>query len=326
MEHFSPIVHSAAAAEELIAALWPHYRLAPPNGGKLIQPGGFNDHYLISTPEGEYVLRVYRHGWRTVDDVAYELSVLTHLESRGVPVCAPIARRDGGHHRTIPAPEGPRIAVLFPCAAGDKPDATDLHVIRACGRIMALIHEHTDDFTCEHQRFHLDLEHLIDQPLATTLTYLAHRPTDGTFVKTVARELRAGLAAQVDGLEWGFCHGDFFGGNMRIDAEGALRVFDFDCGGLGWRAYDLCVCRLYCAEEARWEVFCGAYQEVRPLPEATRAAIPWFLVTRQLWRMALFAENWPRLTLSAVNDDFLDEHLGILRERIRAYLPDLPVG
>jgi Ser/Thr protein kinase RdoA (MazF antagonist) len=311
--------------EALIADLWPDYDLAPASGGERIL-GGFNDHYLISTSEGEYVLRVYRHGWRTEDDIAYEIAVLTHLDARGVPVCAPIARRGGGYHRTIPAPEGPRIAVLFPWAAGDKPDATDPHVIRACGRIMALIHEHTNDFTCEHERFHLDLEHLIEQPLATMLTYLAHRPADASLVKSVARELRAGLAGQIDNLDWGFCHGDFFGGNMRIDAEGTLRVFDFDCGGLGWRAYDLCVCRLYCAEEARWEVFCAAYQDVRPLPEVTRAAIPWFLVTRQLWRMALFADNWPRLTLSTVNDDFLDEHLGILRERIRTYLPELPVG
>jgi Ser/Thr protein kinase RdoA (MazF antagonist) len=191
---------------------------------------------------------------------------------------------------------------------------------------MALIHGHSDDFTCEHQRFQLDLDHLLAQPLAGIVPYLAHRPADAAFVQDVTRELRAGLEAQTDGLEWGFCHGDFHGGNLRLDADGALRVFDFDCGGLGWRAYDLSVCRLYCGDDARWQTFCAGYQQVRPMPEATETAIPWFIVARQVWRMALFAGNWPRLTGSAVDDDFLDRHIGILRGRLRLYLPELALA
>jgi hypothetical protein len=43
--------------------------------------------------------------------------------------------------------------------------------------------------------------------------------------------------------------------------------------------------------------------------------------------MALFAEHWPLMSGgSPVNDDFLDQHLGILRERIGRYLPELAVG
>ena len=327
MKRDLPVVHPPLAVEGLVADLWPHYDLAPPSRGELIQPGGFTDHYLISTPEGDYVLRVYRQGWRTADDVAYELAVLAHLEGCGVPVCAPIIRRDGAYHCAIPASGGPRLAALFLCARGQKPDATDREVIRACGRVMAMIHRHTDDFTCEYRRFHLDLEHLLDQPRETILPYLVHRPPDAAFVEVVASELHAGLAAQVERLDWGYCHGDFHGGNARVNADGTLRVFDFDCDGLGWRAYDLSVCRLYCGDDARWEVFCRGYQEVRSLPEATQAAVPWFVVARQIWRMALFAEHWPLMSGgSPVDDGFLDQHLGILRERMSRYLPELAVG
>jgi Ser/Thr protein kinase RdoA (MazF antagonist) len=112
-----------------------------------------------------------------------------------------------------------------------------------------------------------------------------------------------------------------------VEADGTLRVFDFDCGGLGWRAYDLSVCRLYCADEARWEVFCEGYQEVRALSAATRAAVPWFAVVRQIWRMALFATHWPAMSGgSPVDDAFLDQHLGILRARVDTYLPGLVGG
>ncbi len=139
----------------------------------------------------------------------------------------------------------------------------------------------------------------------------------------MAGELRAGLEPQLGGLEWGFCHGDFHGGNARQDADGTLRVFDFDCGGPGWRAYDLSVCRLYCREDAQWEAFCRGYQEIRALSGATREGIRWFIVARQIWRIALFAENRLPLAGVAVNDDFPDHHLGVIRERIARYLPEL---
>ena len=98
----------------------------------------------------------------------------------------------------------------------------------------------------------------------------------------------------------------------------------FDSGSPGWRAYDLAVARLYFAEESSWQAFRCGYEEVRPLPDAD--AIPAFLPTRQLWRMALFAAHWPLFTGGKdVDDGFLDQHLGILRERIEKYLPKVTV-
>lgn len=313
---------AALTTDGLDAFLRRAYRLANPAACRLIQDS-FNTHYLIETPDDRYVLRLYRHGWRTADDIAYELAVLDHLLACGVPVCGPIARGDETYQGLIPTEEGPRIAVLFRYAPGQPPDVNDPEGLRACGRTMALIHKHTDGYSCAYQRFNLDLAHLIEQPLSVLRPLLGHRAEDSAFVGRVAELLRAGLAAQAEGLEWGFCHGDFHGGNARVDTDGVLRVFDFDCGGLGWRAWDLAVCRLFCQQDATWDGFCGAYREVRPLTEATLAAIPWFLVTRQLWRTALFAVHWPRLMGSQVDDGFFNQHLGILRERISSHLPRL---
>ena len=94
MERYLPVVHSTFAAEPLVAALWPDYPLARPIACHLLG-SGFSDHYFVATPDGDYVLRVHHHGWRTADDVAYELAALAHLEACGVPVCAPVVRRDG---------------------------------------------------------------------------------------------------------------------------------------------------------------------------------------------------------------------------------------
>jgi Ser/Thr protein kinase RdoA (MazF antagonist) len=41
--------------------------------------------------------------------------------------------------------------------------------------------------------------------------------------------------------EYGNCHGDHHGYNVNIDKNGTMTVFDFDCYGYGWRAYDISV-------------------------------------------------------------------------------------
>jgi len=106
-----------------------------------------------------------------------------------------------------------------------------------------MIHQQTNDFISSSRCYSLDLAHLIDQPVAALLPLIQHRPTDITYVMSEARELRTGRSAQCDVLEWGFCHSDFHGGNARLDSDGLCRIFDFDCCGPGWRAYDLAVCR-----------------------------------------------------------------------------------
>jgi Ser/Thr protein kinase RdoA (MazF antagonist) len=322
MDRPLPVVHSTLAAGPLVAALWPDYALPAPTGCHLLN-SGFNDHYFVTTPEGDYVLRVYHHGWRTAEEVEFELTALAHLQSRGVPVCGPIARRDGAYQSAVAALEGPRLAALFPFATGRVPAAASAEENRACARVMAQIHQHSDDFESAHARSVLDLHDLIDAPLAQLLPFLGHRPDDAAFMQSVATKLHAGLESQLPALEWGFCHGDFHGGNARLDADGTLRVFDFDCCGLSWRAYDLAVCRLWCAGEEEWDTFCAAYREVRPLPETTLAAIPWFIVARQFWWIGLHVTAWQQKGGDSFLDDrFLDHVLGVVREREERWLPE----
>jgi Ser/Thr protein kinase RdoA (MazF antagonist) len=100
----------------------------------------------------------------------------------------------------------------------------------------------------------------------------------------------ARLAAR--GLDWGFCHGDAFGGNCVLDGEvatGTLTHFDFDDCGPGWRAYDLAAYRWILAWRAggaagrRWRECLRGYRAVRPLAAADVAAVPLFVAARELW-------------------------------------------
>lgn len=312
-------------SETILSYLNDHYSLKSPITVQLIQDG-FNTHYLITHSQDRYILRLYRSGWRSTDDIQYELEVLNHLLSQGVPVCGPVTRPDGLQYGTIQVPEGSRNAVLFYYAPGNPADAGISAVLSDCGRILGLIHQHTLNWSGTHRRFSLNMDHLITQPAQVIQTFLKHRPHDSIYVQKLADSLSAGLVKQVDFLEWGFCHGDFHGGNIHVDAQGNVRVFDFDCGGSGWYAYDLAVARLFADTPARWDIFCQGYRKIRDISPTTFTAIPWFIVTRQLWRIALFAQNWPQLTGTSVDDHFFDEHLGILRQRCLAYLPKLAIN
>jgi Ser/Thr protein kinase RdoA (MazF antagonist) len=130
------------------------------------------------------------------------------------------------------------------------------------------MHNALDDFSSPHPRFHKDIEHFIDQPLRYIEPFLSHRPDDWDFLLKFAETLRQRiLSIPAEVLEQGFCHGDFQGYHANVAPDGTMTFFDFDCGGYGYRAYDLAVflwcCRLEDAVAVRWEPFLNSYRESR---------------------------------------------------------------
>ena len=260
---------------------------------------GLNDTYLVKTRTPEkFILRIYRHGWRSGSDVAYELDVLLHLHQQGVLVSVPIPQKDGQLLRELLAPEGVRFIVLFSFAPGQQINYDDLQA-SVYGRAVAQTHNAMQDFSSPHQRFGLDLEHLLETPLRVVRPFLEHRPTDLEYLNLLAEKIRSHLEQlPLDQLERGFCHGDFHGANAFIDADSKITLFDFDCGGVGWRAYDLAVfawdCRLHGKELGAWLAFLRGYNELRNVAELDLKAIPLFIGMRQIWLMGLhfgFAPN-----------------------------------
>ena len=97
----------------------------------------------------------------------------------------------------------------------------------------------------DNRRFHIDLKHLVDAPLSNIEPHLKYRPQDFEYLKNFGAQMKHridSLLSTEPGV-YGFCHGDHHGGNVHIDAAGHMTVFDFDCYGHGWRAYDIAVFR-----------------------------------------------------------------------------------
>ena len=265
-----PVTNSILSANAIVTdILVPCYGLSPKTTCRF-HNFGLNDTFMVEAPEAKYVFRVYRPDWRSTADIGYELDALEHLASKGVSVSTVVPRLDSKRITTVVTPEGKRPAAMFTFAPGrelevDETDSADF------GRSCALMHTATDGFVSRHRRLKLDLNHLLDQPLASVRPHLAHRSKDWEFIRELAGRLRQRIhAIEPSSLDMGFCHGDFHGGNVHREGD-QLTHFDFDCCGYGWRAYDVAVYRWagrYTEREAeanRWNAYLKAYREVRKL-------------------------------------------------------------
>jgi Ser/Thr protein kinase RdoA (MazF antagonist) len=322
-----PAIASILSPEALITDVLPGFGIGVVTDCKFYS-GGFNHTYRINTGGGKtYYLRAYRLQWRTLDDIQYELDVLNHLKRKGFPAIQPVPYKDGRPYCTVLAPEGIRILALFTEAPGveisyeHEPDSN----AQRYGQAVASMHNALDDFQSPHARFHLDLAHFIDQPLHHIQPFLSHRPDDWDFVQQFTQNLRQRiLAMPAEMLEQGFCHGDLQGYHAKLSPDGTLTFFDFDCGGFGYRAYDLAVflwcCRLEDAVGSRWEPFLYSYRADRTIHDRDVQAAPLFVCARYLWHMGVHTQNSPDWGIDFLNDEYFDRHLADLRRANEDYL------
>lgn len=321
-----PAAHSILSPQALAAEVLPRFGVDSRSDVQYFQ-AGFNDTYRVETRDGKvYFLRVYRHGWRTRADALYELDVLDHLRRKGVSVAYPIATRDGGFLVDVAASEGERYASLFRLAKGRalSYDGDPTPTARRYGSAVAAMHNALDDFTSEHGRFEVNLDHLIDRPLRFVEPILARRVEDWDCLQRFAGAVRASIEALPErDLERGVCHGDLQCYHAHLDDDGILTFYDFDCGGFGYRAYDLAVFR-WCArledqETTRWEPFLAAYRAARGVADLDVNAVPLFVCARHIWHMGVHAENASHWGHGGLDDGYYTRRLGALRELARDY-------
>jgi Ser/Thr protein kinase RdoA (MazF antagonist) len=324
-----PAIASILSPEALIRDVLPGFRVGSVTECKFFS-GGFNHTYRVKTVDGNtYYLRAYRIHWRTLTDIQAELDMLNHLQRKGFHAARPLAYKDGRYFCEVAAQEGRRFLALFTEAPGVEISYTQDAVRNAqyYGRSVAKMHNALDDFTNPCIRFHLDLAHFIDQPLHHIQPFLSHRPADWDYLQHFAETLRQRiLSIPAEMLEQGFCHGDLQGYHANITPDGTLTFFDFDCGGFGYRAYDLAVflwcCRLEDAVSARWAPFLESYRENRFIHERDAQAVPLFVCARYLWHMGVHTQNSPDWGIDFLNNKYFDDHLRRIRQAEEDYLLD----
>jgi Ser/Thr protein kinase RdoA (MazF antagonist) len=156
-----------------------------------------NDVYAIVTPGRRYLLKVYRHGYWSPDEVAWELDLTRHLLCSGVPVPNVVPLADGRLAGVIDAPEGQRpyalTAFVESGAKARKPFAAGLY--REFGAVIAAFHTAGDSFITTYPRRPFDLTATLIEPLGRVLAELAAQPEDRAVIQALGDEAQRRLEA-----------------------------------------------------------------------------------------------------------------------------------
>jgi len=234
-----PIQNSTLSAEALVPWISKKYDLPEPVSCQFFRKG-ICDTYIIKTAQTDHFLKIYRHGRRTRLDITEEVRLLNYLSKNHVSVARPIARKDGSYVNQLLAPEGVRYAVLFEAGEGVEED-NDENRVKAFGEMVGRFHQCSDRMPGSYRRRHLDMKHLVDNNLAAISSLMVHRPTDFRFIENIGVKCKRRISSLLTTSkpEYGVCHGDLHGGDVRYREDNTPVLFDFESSGCGWRALDI---------------------------------------------------------------------------------------
>lgn len=260
-----------------------HYDLPQPQSCHFIRRG-FNDHYEITAGETRYIFRVYLNGKyyiESADAFRFELDLLEYLHEQNVQVAYPLPQKDGTLLGWTSANSDRRAFALFVYAPGETvEELPSVAQSLELGRTVASLHVAANTFTSPHERYHLDLEYLVEQPLRL-IEQQDDREMQGTLdALPVDKLVDAVKKFDASGDQYGIIHGDLHPGNLHFQGE-RVTLFDFDHCAYGWRAYDLAT--VFSLPNEQREAFFRGYESLRPLSDEERALLPVFAQLRTLW-------------------------------------------
>jgi Ser/Thr protein kinase RdoA (MazF antagonist) len=173
-----PVIHSVPDGTALITHVLCEYPISQPLNCKFYKRG-LNDTYLVETDRENYILRVYRRGWRNKQEIDFELELLEFLHKQKQPVAYPILRKDGNFITEILAPEGVRYAAVFSYASGravnEKLNSRQSYIL---GESLAKIHLTSNTFTSSFSRPILNDKYLLDWSIAAIIPLYQYRKND----------------------------------------------------------------------------------------------------------------------------------------------------
>ncbi|OWQ38573.1 hypothetical protein CDH05_26480 [Pseudomonas lactis] len=196
-----------------------------------------NDVFRLEANGRQWWLRIHPYGWRTPSQTHTEIDSLLQLAKAGASVVRPVARTTGDYLLALEAAEGSRTAVLFEHAAGVEvsylgPEGTKNASRYGCAA--AKLHDACDTLRTSAQYMRIDLDFILLDPIRKILPLLGAE--ERAYLLSLSRKLTELIQAHT--LTTGFCHGDLNSSNIHFSDNGPC-VFDFDCSGWGWRAFEL---------------------------------------------------------------------------------------
>jgi Ser/Thr protein kinase RdoA (MazF antagonist) len=282
--------------------------------------------YEFSRTDGEYILRLGHSSRRSPDLIRGEVEWINYLSDGGVQVARAVLSQAGNLVEAVDDGHGGQ----FLCTA----------FIKARGAIAG--REKIND------RLFLNYGRLIGHMHALAKTYTPRRPEWRRYTwdspenntpdrqlpltETMIREKYAGLFSSLQSLSrdrdsYGMIHQDAHTGNMLVDKNYTMTLFDFDDCVFGHFIYDIAMCLFYIAgwggedisgfTECFMSVFLRGYRENNHLDPAWLKQLPHFLKLREidLFASILFAYG------EQPEDDWCARYMKGRREKIEKDVP-----
>ncbi|MFY9308110.1 MAG: phosphotransferase [Bacteroidia bacterium] len=285
--------YSTLSANALLQLVSEHYETGTEASITFLKRG-FNDTYLVNTNREKYVLRVYKHNWRSLESIETETRLLIHLHENSIPVSYPIKDKHAQYIQAIDAPEGLRHAVLFSYAPGQQIRKLTTEQAFLLGSETGRIHNLTSNKSFGQVAHNYSIEVQFEITLNVLKTVLTDYPEQYAYLEHLKNEfmdLFKGLDQKE--LSRGICHGDLQAENFHITEGNKFTFFDFDFFGEGFLAYDIGVFRWYDHKNKTPQImdaFLEGYQTQRKLSETEIKLIPWFSTLRALFQMTLYCK------------------------------------
>lgn len=259
---------------------------------------------ILGADGSRQVLRLHRPGYMSLTALQSEISWLSTLAARGVPVPAPLPAASGALVTKVEGLGSSRFVTMLSWVGGSplghsgKPltwtGAERLAIFRHVGGGMALLHVGSDEWSRpqDFQRHQWDGNGLLgDAPFWGRFWEGAQlSPADAASLQ----ELRRLLLAAVESMgerDYGLIHADLVRENVLVN-PGSVSFIDFDDAGFGWRLFDLATALLPNMEEPDYpdlrDAMIAGYRQRRLLPDADLRILPMFLVLRALTYVGWF--------------------------------------
>jgi Ser/Thr protein kinase RdoA (MazF antagonist) len=276
----------------------------------------------------DYVLRLHRPGYHTLEELNSERVWTRALAAAGVAVPIPLATRGGGDYVGVPVPalgqtrqagmarwtEGELLSDVL--ERSDDPAAAERY-FEQLGAIEAAMHNQSSAWRPPpgFARHAVDRDGLMgDAPFwGPFWDHRVFAPAERALVIATRDRIRGAMDRYGrDPATFGMIHADLHPGNLLVDGD-RLTVIDFDDCAFGWHLYDIAVALVHQQRsphfEARRDAFVRGYRTVRPLGDDALALLPMFLLVRGLaqtgWLHQRPEIDVPNPTLRANTDRLL---------------------
>lgn len=308
-----PVEYSSLSTAALLQFVIEQYRLD--NSAKIVfLKRGFNDTYEIISGNEKFICRVYKQGWRKLESVENELSLLLYLKQNNLSVSTPIESRSGKRMYEIYAPEGVRYLVLFSYAKGKRVRKLTVDQAFLLGVETAQLHQLTKNKKMEETAQNYGIENQFRHTISVVKSILINHPQQFQFLLRLEEYFLETLKSiNKNELEEGICHGDLQAENFHIDDLNQFTFFDFDFFGKGYLVYDIGVFMWYDHKNKPPEImnaFLKGYESKRLLTATEHQFIPLFSILRALFQMTLYCKIsdgkqlplWPATEVAAFID------------------------